>query len=396
MPSLDASTRRLTAVTACAMAFSAMQGLSYPLLALWMHRENEAEWVIGCNAAMMPLGFILAAAAVPKLVARLDEFLVALLALAGASIALITIGTFYSPAVWTLLRLAMGFCLGCVLILSETWATRMPREDNRGRIVGLFSALLSVGFAFGPGLLVLVGDDGFTPFLLGGCLPWLAFLVLVLTKKDFEVENSENTTENGRSFLSFIKLAPYLMLIVAIVAFADEASMTMLPIYSVTSGYGDNASNIILVVMIFGIVTLQYPVGWLADRMSLRKLTTGIALLACTSIYFAYWYSSQLVYFFISIFFWGGFYYALYVICLIYLSKSFTGADLVAGNSAVSAMWGVGGVLGPSVVGGLMGAIGKFGFIGTQLALFAIVLVISVKARNLVSHPMPNSRYSRR
>jgi len=46
------------------------------------------------------------------------------------------------------------------------------------------------------------------------------------------------------------------------------------------------------------------------------------------------------------IFAWGGIYYAIYSLALIKLGGEYSGADLVAGNAACSAMWGIGGIVG--------------------------------------------------
>ena len=70
--------------------------------------------------------------------------------------------------------------------------------------------------------------------------------------------------------------------------------------------------------------------------------------------------------------------FGLYSVALVELSERFSGAMLVAGNSAFAMMFGVGGLAGPSETGAVMDAIGpnglplSLGVIGFALAVFAL------------------------
>jgi MFS family permease len=69
--------------------------------------------------------------------------------------------------------------------------------------------------------------------------------------------------------------------------------------------------------------------------------------------------------------------FSVYVVSLAIMGDTFKGADLIAGSAAFSAMWGVGGLVGPPVVGA---AIDRFGVNAMPMALatFYVILLIGL------------------
>jgi hypothetical protein len=73
------------------------------------------------------------------------------------------------------------------------------------------------------------------------------------------------------------------------------------------------------------------------------------------------------------LFIWGAIAFGTYTVAMIDLGDRFTGALLLAGNSAFGVMWGIGGIIGPAVAGVTMDLIGSEGLPLTLGALFAIL-----------------------
>lgn len=366
------------AISACATIFTAMQGLTYPLLAILLDRAGASAWVIGVNAATMPLGMVLSAWLAPRLFSRLSGFPLAAASLFGTAASMLLIGAIgtRAPELWMPLRLLMGFCVGNVLIVTETWINEVTADQYRGRVLGAYSAFLSVGFALGPGLLVLVGTEGWTPFLLGALFPLAALAVLTPMRSGLPGRPAD---KKPLSALQFFPLAPLLVLCAGVVAFADEGSMSLLPIYLIQHGYGEQAGNLALVAMIAGSVSMQFPIGWLADRLPRTRVMAGTATVAALSAALLPLAVHAPIPFAALVFVWGGAYYALYVLSLIRLGELFKGSALVAGNAAFGAMWGVGGIAGPAALGAVMSGVGPVGFPLTFALVFgAVALAVAL------------------
>lgn len=365
----DASWRLISAVAISATVFTTMQGLTYPLLALILDRAGVPEGLIGLNAAMMPLGMIMGAPLVPWAASRIGSYRLMIASILGAIACLLAIGATRDPWLWMVLRLLSGILLAWIFVVSETWINQLSSEGFRGRIVGLYAMLMSVGFALGPALLPLVGTEGWPPFFTGAACAAIALPPLVAVRRDL----SRLATHERVSFVAFLSLAPVLLLCVAAVALADQGAMSLLPLYVLRHGFGSDAASLALVVMIAGSVTLQYPIGWLADRHDRRLLNMlcalaaalGSALLSVTvQVPWLFW---------VVVFIWGGSYYAIYVLALVRLGEGFSGSTLLAGNSAFGIMWGVGGIAGPPLIGGAMQLVGPEGLPATFATLFALL-----------------------
>ena len=77
--------RPIVAVAISATVFTAMQGLTYPLLSLILDRAGIAAWLIGANAAMTPLGMMAAAVAAAQIVHRFGAYRLAVASLVVAA-----------------------------------------------------------------------------------------------------------------------------------------------------------------------------------------------------------------------------------------------------------------------------------------------------------------------
>ncbi len=73
------------------------------------------------------------------------------------------------------------------------------------------------------------------------------------------------------------------------------------------------------------------------------------------------------------LFVWGAVAFGTYTVAMVELGDRFTGTLLLAGNSAFGLMWGIGGIIGPSVVGSAMNLIGPEGLPVTLGILFGIL-----------------------
>ena len=97
-----------------------------------------------------------------------------------------------------------------------------------------------------------------------------------------------------------------------------------------------NGGRLALVAMIAGSIGLQYPIGWLADRMPRRALCVACALATAGSAALMPLAVRAPPFFWALVFIWGGAYYAIYTLSLVRLGERFTGSALVAGNAARS------------------------------------------------------------
>ena len=169
----------MAGIIATVTVFAVAQGLTYPLLSFILERQETTPSLIGLSAAMTPLGFIVSAPFVPALARRVGGARLAILCSMQAALTLVAIAWTQDIWAWMPLRFLLGFFANPLYVISETWLISITPAPRRGRIMGLYSSIVSGGFAIGPLSLGLVGTEGWPPFMVGIVAFLLCGLILL-------------------------------------------------------------------------------------------------------------------------------------------------------------------------------------------------------------------------
>ena len=366
--------------------FGLSQGLTYPLLSLILERQGVDPAIIGLNSAMTPLGIVVAASILPALASRVGSAPLALastLALAGV---IGMIGLLQSAAVWIPLRFLLGCGVSGLYVTSETWINSLAPATQRGRILGLFSTSLSLGFACGPLVLIVTGTSGASPFWAAiGIEIMGAALILSVFGRLPDVGARARV-----SILRFAPLAPFLLLVVGVVAAYDQSFLTLFPIYVTAQGFSAHDTVVAVMVWAAGNILFQVPIGALAARWSRRGTTVllcGVTIAGALLLPAARAAGNRIAPALWSLLFiWGPASYGVYTLALGELGSVFKGGNLVAGNAAFAMMWGLGGLIGPSIIGLAMHATGPGGLPLALGCVYGMLLVIAMLRRAPSEH----------
>ena len=350
-------------------------GVPYPLLSFILERQGTAPGLIGVSAAMMPLGFIVSAYLTPALARRVGAARLAILCSILAALTLVAIAWTQDVWAWMPLRFLLGFFTKPAYVISETWLISITPASRRGRIMGLYSAIVSGGFAIGPLSLGLVGTQGWPPFIIAIMallLCGLIVLAVVPRLPKMSVEG-EATSVGG-----FFALAPLLLFAVFAAAAFEQTLISLFPVYGAAFGSSESRIASLIACFIAGDAALQIVLGRAADRFGSTRIMLFCALASLAgclalSSSFDSWLIWPLV------FVWGGVSFGIYTMTLIQLGERFTGQALIAGNAAFAFVWGVGGIVGSPATGLAMQLIGHQG-LPSSLGLLCCVLAVFLMA----------------
>jgi MFS family permease len=347
----------LAGVIAAVSVYAIAQGLTYPLLSFILERQGYSPGAIGLSAAMTPLGFICCAPLVPAIIRRFGPVATVLAsALAGAT-TLALIGLTRDLAAWFPLRFMLGVAVLPLYIVSEVWIIELAPTARRGRILGIYTSVISGGFALGPFTLIVVGTEGFAPFLVGVSAFTACGLTLLAIRRLLPGADRDGERASVRSFLP---LAPVLLLAVFATAVIEQVSLSLLPVYGVAHGIDERTMAALIGVFIVGNVALQVPLGLAAERWRRRNVLAACAgITAFGSFLMPVLIETPLIW--PLIFVWGATSFGLYTLALVSLGARFSGPMLVAGNAAFALVWGIGGIAGPATIGTIMDAAGPGG-----------------------------------
>jgi MFS family permease len=358
----------LTCVAATGIGF----GLSLPLLSFVMKRMGLSSSIIGLNTAMPALAAIILA---PLFVKSMEKFGLKIFILFSILVAIFSFFGFYftqSLLLWFLLRFIFGACLDSVFVASETWIAELSSDTTRGRIMGIFSSCLSIGYFIGAGILTLTGSQGMLPFIVGSLFLFFVLVPLFLAKKNIPNVTNEHKTP----LMPIILSTPIAMAAAIVYGYLETTAFNLLPIYGENSGLSEKTSVSLLISVGIGQACLQYFVGAVADKYGEMR-----SLLMCTiigiigAIGIKLFITTPFVLYFI-LFFWGACISGFYTLALIIVGKKYKGSSLAGANSAIVAMFGIGSLIGPPVVGISMNLSQSNGFF---IAMLVPVLIYFIQ-----------------
>jgi MFS family permease len=365
----------MAGIIATVTVFAVAQGLTYPLLSFILERQGTTPGLIGLSAAMTPLGFIVSAPFVPALTRRVGGARLAILCSALAALSLIAIAWAHDVWAWMPLRFLLGFFANPLYVISETWLISITPAPRRGRIMGLYSSIVSGGFAVGPLSLGLAGTQGWPPFMVGIAAFLLCGLIVLAV-----VPRLPKTPHEGEpiSVGGFFALAPLLLFAVFAAAAFEQTLLSLFAVYGSALGSGEDRIASLITCFITGNAVLQILLGRVAEQLGSRRallfcvLASLAGCLLLPSI-FNTWLIWPLV------FVWGGVSFGIYTISLIQLAERFSGQALIAGNAAFAFAWGIGGIVASPATGLAMQLIGHQG-LPSSLGLLCCILAVLVIA----------------
>lgn len=366
----------MAGIIATVTVFALAQGLTYPLLSFILERQGTTPGLIGLSAAMTPLGFIVSAPFIPALARRVGGARLAILCSILTALALIAIAGTQEVWAWMPLRFLLGFFANPLYVISETWLIAITPAARRGRIMGLYSSIVSGGFAIGPLSLGLVGTQGWPPFMIGiVAFLFCGLIVLAVVPRlpKMPHEGDEATSVGG-----FFALAPLLSFAVFAAAAFEQILLSLFAVYGAALGSAEERIASLITCFIAGNAVLQILLGRVAEQFGSKRtmlfcaVTSLAGCLLLPSIF-----NSWLIW--PVVFVWGGASFGIYTMSLIQLGERFTGQALIAGNAAFAFVWGIGGIVGSPATGLAMQLIGHQG-LPSSLGLLCCVLAVLLMA----------------
>jgi MFS family permease len=364
----------MAGIIATVTVFAVAQGLTYPLLSFILERQGTAPGLIGVSAAMTPLGFIVSAPFIPALARRVGGARFAILCSTLAALTLIVIAWTQEVWAWMPLRFLLGFFANPLYVISETWLISITPAPRRGRIMGLYSSIVSGGFAIGPLSLGLVGTQGWPPFLIGIVAFLLCGLIVLAV-----VPRLPKMPHEGRalSVAGFFALAPLLLFAVFAAAAFEQVLLSLFPVYGAALGSAEERIASLITCFIAGNAVLQIVLGRAAEQFGSTRTMSFCALAALAGcLVLQAIFDSWLIW--PVVFVWGGVSFGLYTMSLIQLGERFTGPALIAGTATFAFVWGAGGIVGSPATGLAMQLIGHQGLpwsLGLLCCILAVLLM---------------------
>jgi MFS family permease len=342
-------------------------GIAYVVLPVWMADHGFGAGQIGLFAASLWLGQLPGLALAPSLSKWIGARQVVVLGLLCTGLAMLCFATTHWPF-FLIGGLLSGFGLGLRWIGLEPWLYRIAPAHARGRLVGFHETLIALAPIVAPLAAGYAGMQGRIVFGIGALFALAALVPLAWTRRpphDIFVDSGLPLWNGLRASLGQ-RIFRQGVLIAVLGGMLEAAVSGLFAVYTQNRGIGTLQTADLLAVFGVGVLLLQYPVGWLVDRLSLR--TTALACAACTALVTGALASPmeypQLL---VAVFLLGGFITALLTLALI--ASTLTGGNMSGNVSLISMFYTLSAVAGPLMAGALVSA-----FDGNALMWFAAAI----------------------
>ena len=361
---------------------SAMLGT---LVSLRMELEGYADISIGLILACYSVGFVMGAtwgSAVIRSVGHIRAFSTyAAIACAAALLHPMLV----SEYAWAAMRLAMGFCLAGLMTVTESWINDRATSDSRGKLLGLYTINFYIASALGQ-LFVGVSDPaGAIAFSVVAILIVLSLVPLSLTKGLVPMAPSQTAVLHISQLL---RNAPAGVTGVLVAGIALGAFISLAPLYALRQ---DMSTALLSQYMGFSVicaVILQWPAGWLSDRMGRLPVLAGLlASGGVAALLMAMFGSLSLTLMFLL----SGLFFAvatsMYPVSVALANDQLPNDQLVAACAGLLRIYGVGTIVGPLLGAWLMGVFGAsalFVFIAASLLAGAWAVHYRFRAEDTV------------
>ncbi len=273
------------------------------------------------------------------------------------------------------LRFLLGFFANPLYVISETWLITITPASRRGRVMGLYSSIVSAGFAIGPLSLGMAGTEGWPPFLVGIVAFLLCgLIVLAVVPRLPKMPQEGKATSVG----GFFALAPLLLFAVFAAAAFEQILLSLFAVYGAALGSAEERIASLITCFIAGNAVLQILLGHAAEKFGSTRTMLFCAMASLAGcLLLPLMFGSWLIWPLVLV--WGGVSFGIYTMSLIQLGERFTGQALIAGNAAFAFVWGIGGIAGSPATGLAMQLIGYQG-LPLSLGLLCCVLIVLLLA----------------
>lgn len=303
-------------------------------------------------------GFLIGSRLAPHLIQRVGHVRVFAALGSFVSAVLILYPTMTDPWAWTALRVVFGLSFSGVYVTAESWLNNAASNENRGKSLSLYVMAQMLGIVLGQALLNVADPAGFVLFVIPSVLVSLSFAPILLTA----TKTPAFETTKPMSLRQLYIVSPLGVVGIFLLGAVFAAQFGMASIYGTEAGFSVAEISIFVSAIFLGGMFLQFPFGWLSDRMDRRVLIFAAAIgggvAGIIGILFGGVFEVALV----VAFFMGGMSNPLYALLIAYTNDYLATDDMAAASGGLIFVSGLGAILGPMLTGWVMTLVGPVGF----------------------------------
>ncbi|OWU81146.1 MFS transporter [Phaeobacter sp. 22II1-1F12B] len=329
-------------------------------------------------------GFLAGARVSPIMIRRVGHVRVFAALGSFMSAGLIAFPLVAEPWAWTILRLLIGFCMSGIYVTAESWLNDASTNENRGQVLAAYMIAQTLGI-IGAQALLNLGDAASSALFIGASIfVSVSFAPILLSISPVPAAEVARPMPLRELF----RASPLGTIGIFFLGGVYATQSGMAAVFGSLIEMSAAQISLFVAMLFAGALVLQYPIGWLSDRMDRRLLIFGSAVLGALCCGLA-WVAGDLLWALLAAaFFAGGMTTPLYALFLAYTNDSLSSDAMPAASGGLVLTFGIGAILGPLVTGAIMQWFGPFAFWLALGATFACIALYALY--RMTQRPAPS------
>ncbi|MCH8104383.1 MAG: MFS transporter [Proteobacteria bacterium] len=349
-------------------------GLQGTLLGIRAGIEGFSIFTTGIMMSGYFIGIFMGSFLAPYLVKRVGHIRVFSALASLASISILFHGMYVSPAVWMAMRVVTGICFAGFFVVTESWLNDRASNKTRGKILSVYMLIVTFGIGSGQFLLNLAKPDAIDLFILTSIIISFGLIPILLTAKPAPVFD----ISEKMSVFELYRASPLAVIGNCLTGMAHGTIFGLGAIYASAILVDIKSISWFMACFMIGSLIMQWPVGYISDRLSRRLVMATISTISIVFSILAALAPKDSLIFYIYIVLLGGAAIPMYSICIAYANDRLEPRQIVAASGSLVMVAGIGLSTGPIMVAFFMDFYGMQYFFWGIATFFAMILAFTL------------------
>ena len=322
-------------------------GMQGTLLGIRGNIEGFSTFHMSIVMSAYFVGFLGGSRMAPGMIRRVGHVRVFAALASLISAVMIIYPTFPNTIVWSLGRVLIGFCFSAVYVTAESWLNNAATNDNRGKALSLYMIVQTLGIVLAQALLLTADPSGFVLFVIPSVLVSVAVTPILLSISPTPAFE----TTKPMSLRALIGFSPLGCVGMFLLGGVFSAQFGMASVYGAEAGLTVAQISTFVAMFFVGAVILQYPIGWVSDRMDRRTLIVIVSVVGGGGSVLGMLMGHVFPVLLVSAFVVGGMSNPLYSLLIAHTNDFLEHEDMAAASGGLIFINGLGAITGPIITG---------------------------------------------
>lgn len=349
-------------------------GLFNTYLGLRLTAESVSEVWVGAIIAAYYIGLVFGARVGHKLIIRVGHIRAYAATAAVVTVTVLTQALIDILVLWIALRFVAGIAMVTQFIVLESWLNEQTENRLRGRVFAFYMVFSSMGTVLGQLSVSLFPRLDTGPLMFVALCSAACLIPVAVTRR----VHPAIQVPVPLHYRYYIARVPITLTVMFMAGMMSGSFYGLAPVYGVAQGMNTSQVAVFVAAAVASGLVFQWPIGWLADRISRVGLIrfNSILLALITLPLWGWWPLPYPVLVAFSCLF-GIILFTLYPVAAAFANDNVEPERRVGLSAIMYMVYGLGAGVGPLLVGFLMRELqaGVFFVFATACAVFLVVFV---------------------